>query len=227
MKGLLLKEWYTFRLLFLTGIAAAVILPPFFTSKSFYFYYALAIAIGLYPLLSAGADERSRFDAYVRTMPQKASACADLYYLVTALLTGILLLSVCCIPEETRLGFFRSIYTNRIHFSRVTMPEGEFAFMTLMTKPQMIWTMGTAALLMPAVYLPVLLRFGQRAGACAVFLSLTLCLMYLIYYRGAALSGSYLMQDELLYLAAALGTALLFLISHRISAAVCKRQAAA
>ena len=59
-----------------------------------------------------------------------------------------------------------------------------------------------------------------------MFLSLTLCLMYLIYYRGAALSGSYLMQDELLYLAAALGTALLFLISHRISAAVCKRQAA-
>lgn len=227
MKGLLLKEWYNYRLLFLICIAAAVIMPPFFTNKCFYLYYALAIAIGLYPLLSAGADEKSRFDAYVRCMPQKASRRADVYYLIVLLLTGILLLSVCCISEDTRWRFFHAGYTDQIHFTKVKMPEDEFAFMTLMTKPQMVWTMGTAALLMPAVYLPVLLRFGQRAGVCAAFVSLTLCLMYLVYYRGCSLSGSYLMQDELLYLAAALGTAVLFLISHRISAAVCKRQAAA
>ena len=223
MKGLLLKEWYTFRLLFILIAAAALVMPLFFTNKCFYFYYMLALMIGMYPLLSAADDEKSRYDSYLRTMPLKETARADVYYLTTLLLTGILLLSVCCIPQESRFGFYRNA-AGSLQFCRVSLPEGEFAFMTLMTKPQMVWTMGSAALLMPALYLPVMFRFGQRAGILAAFAGLILCLAYLTYYRGCAMTGRRLMQDEVLYLAVSMVIAAGFAVSRFLSEAACLKR---
>ena len=139
MRGLLLKEWYAHRFVWLTALAVLIIV---FWRNSVLFLFmepAAALLIAMMPVFSLNQDAVSRFGRWHLTLPVKRSSYADVYYLMIAGMTVPLLIAHSVIWLRAELG-------------------GYFAVLGVLM---------LLCLLAPAVYLPVTFRFGIAAGRAA------------------------------------------------------------
>lgn len=145
MRAMLTKEWYTqgkwiCLLLFVLAVCLFCYVG--------YFEFAemiLPFVIAVLPLFSLNKDAVSHFERWYPAMPVKRSSYADFYYIMTAVLTGLLLAA-------------HLYYEIRHMYSPIDLC--------------MLGVLGTHCLLMPAVYLPVTFRFGITAGRIAALLVL-------------------------------------------------------
>ena len=137
MRGMLLKELYQHRL----GLIAvtAILLAVMCMNRILYLFAEpfAALAIAMYPVFSLHADAVSRFDRWHVILPAERRCYADVYYLMLAVMT-VLLLTV-----HTLTWFY------------LGLDEGFTAIAAGLT---------VLCLLAPAVYLPVTFRFGITAG---------------------------------------------------------------
>ena len=139
MRGLLLKEWYAHRFIWLTALA--VLIFGWFYNEILYLFMepAAALLIAMLPIFSLHQDAVSRFDCWHLTLPVKRSRYADVYYLMIAGMMLPLLIVHSVIWLRSELGAYFAVLG---------------ALMLL-------------CLLAPAVYLPVTFRFGIAAGRVA------------------------------------------------------------
>ena len=145
MHAMLTKEWYTqgkwiCLLLFVLAVCLFCYVG--------YFEFAemiLPFVIAVLPLFSLNKDAVSHFERWYPAMPVKRSSYADFYYIMTAVLTGLLLAA-------------------HLYY--------EIRHMNSPIDLCMLGVLGTHCLLMPAVYLPVTFRFGIAAGRIAALLVL-------------------------------------------------------
>ena len=145
MHAMLTKEWYTQgKWICLLLFVLAVCLFWYVG----YFEFAemiLPFVIAVLPLFSLNRDAVSHFERWYPAMPVKRSSYADFYYIMTAVLTGLLLAA-------------HLYYEIRHMYSPIDLC--------------LLGVLGTHCLLMPAVYLPVTFRFGIAAGRIAALLVL-------------------------------------------------------
>ncbi len=147
MRAMLTKEWYTrgkrlCLLLFVFVLIGAYNIVLYFLMVLF----LLPLIIALLPLFSLSRDAVSHFDRWYPVLPVKRSSYADFYYIMTAVLTGLLLLVNALLYLHTDSTVDCSLLAG------------------------LLAVLGTLCLLMPAVYLPVTFRFGITAGRIAALL---------------------------------------------------------
>ena len=137
MRGLLRKQWYAQRFVLLAALAVLLAGMCYNTVLYLFMEPFAALVIAMLPVFTLNDDAVSHFDRWHVTLPVKRQRYGDSYYLMTALLT-VLLLTV-----HTVIWF------------RSGLDEGWLITMGMLT---------VLCLLAPAVYLPVTFRFGIAAG---------------------------------------------------------------
>ena len=153
MRGLLKRLWYTHRFKLLA--MAAALLACMCYHKMLYLFMEpfAALMIAMLPIVALNDDAVSHFDRWHVILPVKRQRYADAYYLMTALLTLLLL-------TAHTVAWFRS-----------GLDEGYVMTVGLLL---------ILCLLAPAVYLPVTFRFGIAAGRLtAIAMTLPYILMVL------------------------------------------------
>ena len=218
MKGLLLKEWYqnvwALALLFL------LILPR--DGNLFEPACMIALIIGIYPLWSIAADQRSRFDRYQLTLPIAKEKRWDVYYVLLPVLTvGMMLLFY--------LLHGRGLPTSDM-LKNLT-PDTEFEmytkFRTLMTVRQYLCAQIVCTLLPAACYIPAAAKGGRFTGA---LIELLLGIMIVFGSNELSLAhgleslfGMKIYESELLFEIAAGAALVLFLLSRMLSVRALRR----
>ena len=151
MKGLLLRLWYGIRIGVLPGAACILILSLISPDTAAFVmpFAALGIAVSLCPVI--GSDAASGFERYRLTLPVKRRTIADAYYLTILVLTVILVLFALLLL---------------VWHHAVLIPPYIFYLIAL-------------CLLMPAVFLPLTIRFGRVAGMIGAMIVLTLNMLSL------------------------------------------------
>ena len=149
MKGLLLRNLYSLRIPVLIAAAVVLILSLSGSSSAAFVIPFAAMGIAVLPCPLFAADAQSRFESYRLTLPVKRRTIADAYYLTVLLLTVILLL-----------------------FSLLMLLRNQMDL-----KLYYLSNLTAYCLLMPAVFLPLTLRFGRIAGMIAAMIVLVLYMM--------------------------------------------------
>ena len=156
----MIKVWYAHRFALLA--VTAVLLAGMCYNMVLYLFMEpfAALVIAMLPIFSLNDDAVSHFDRWHVILPVKRQRYGDAYYLMTALLTLLLL-------TAHTVAWFRS-----------GLDEGYVMTVGLLLM---------LCLLAPAVYLPVTFRFGIAAGRLtAIAMTLPYILMVL---RSIDLSG--------------------------------------
>lgn len=220
MKGLLLKEWYMSWPLFLILVLLPVLVP---ITDGAYLGAAgccFAMLLGMFPIASIAADRKSRFDRYHRTMPCDPGKLYDPYYLLLPVLLFLVsllfllrhIVHMATYNElEQMVSGFGTWYISMRNFSRMTRTQSACA--------QIVF-----ALLPPAVYLPVVSRFGVWAGGVTEVGCLTGLLLLMNVLNREYLFGLAVYELEGLFCAAALAVICLFVISRMITAEILRRK---
>ena len=112
MRGLLRKQWYAQRFVLLAALAVLLAGMCYNTVLYLFMEPFAALVIAMLPVFTLNDDAVSHFDRWHVTLPVKRQRYGDSYYLMTALLT-VLLLTVHTVI------WFRSglIFRNRIEKS--------------------------------------------------------------------------------------------------------------
>ena len=202
MRAMLTKEWYT------RGKRLCLLLLAFALIGVYnivlYFLLVIFLApliIALLPLFSLSRDAVSHFDRWYPVLPMKRSTYADFYYILTAVLTGLFLL----------VNALLYLHTDS------TVDCRQLA--------GLLAALGTLCLLMPAVYLPVMFRFGITAGRIAALLLLPVYVLLPFYGFGVIDGFNWFSFDIHSAGTMALGLCMLliFLLSRMLSVRALRR----
>ncbi len=220
MKGLLLKEWYMSWPLFLILVLLPVLVP---ITDGAYLGAAgccFAMLLGMFPIASIAADRKSRFDRYHRTMPCDPGKLYDPYYL----LLPVVLFLVSLLFLLRHIGHMTSYNEIEQMVSGFGVWYLSVPHISPMTRTQIACAQTVFALLPPAVYLPVVSRFGVRAGGVTEVGCLTGLLLLMNVLNREYLFGFAVYELEGLFCAAALAVICLFVISRMITAEILRRK---
>ena len=212
MKGLLLKEWYqnvwALALLFL------LILPR--DGNLFAPACMIALIIGIYPLWSIAADQRSRFDRYQLTLPIAKEKRWDVYYVLLAVMTAVLLLLFYLLHGRDLPN-----YDMLKHMTSYAEFEIYSKFHSLMTVRQYLCAQIVCTLLPAACYIPAAAKGGRSMGLCIALLPyiviVLVCSNLSRAYVQESLFGMKIYESELLFEIAAGAALVLFLLSRMLT----------
>ncbi|MBR5362050.1 MAG: hypothetical protein IK134_01815 [Oscillospiraceae bacterium] len=213
MESLLHAECRKFLPLLCIIVLAAVVLSQTFCGLSFHLYHVLAVLIGLYPLFS-----------YCR------SGCGTtdqirVYMLLVAGMSVLLMLTVCLIPGEDTIYLMRDSMF-RISLIAVAVEHGYIEFGPLETHTHFALLLGLTAILIPAVYLPVMLRKGAKAGSFAAGAGVLLAVCMHLLFRFDYMCSGFLTDLKATLLLPAILIVGMFVYSCNAAAASCLNQKA-